>query len=388
MSPKETWRFDGIPVHPGKLLQRMLDHKGWTQDELASITGKARQTIGLLVAGKSGVTPDMAIALAAAFSETHPTDWMKWDAAYRLSVSEAKPEEIQKMARLYEIAPVKDMAKRGWISESKSVDQLEIELKAFFGTDLLTEEPTFTVATRRARPLSILNAAEMAWCFRARQLACALHPTGPFKQERLNVVQEKLRSLAAYPKEARHITKLLADFGIRFVVVEPLPNAKIDGAAFWLDEQSPVIAVSVRYDRNDAFWFTVMHEFVHIKNGDALSVDTDLVGGEDTKNGPSAMTPIEDEQEGRANHEAANALVPSTELDSFIRRVGPLYSKVRIVQFAHRIKIHPGIIVGQLQHRGEIAFRTNREMLAKIREAVTETALTDGWGKAISPGIL
>ena len=84
-------------------------------------------------------------------------------------------------------------------------------------------------------------------------------------------LQFALRELAAYPKEARHLPALFAEFGIRFVVVEALPGAKIDGAAFWLNETSPVIAVSVRFDRVDNFWFTVMHEFTHVRYGDAWS---------------------------------------------------------------------------------------------------------------------
>ena len=75
-------------------------------------------------------------------------------------------------------------------------------------------------------------------------------------------------------------------------------------------------------------------------------------------------------------------------MDSFIRRVGPLYSKQRIVQFAHRVKIHPGIIVGQLQNRDEIGYSANREMLTKVREVVAQTALTDGWGRTINASFL
>jgi HTH-type transcriptional regulator/antitoxin HigA len=110
-------------------------------------------------------------------------------------------------------------------------------------------------------------------------------------------------------------------------------------------------------------------------------VDSDILGDD-------APVLVEDESERRANDQAAAALIPRSEIESFIRRVGPLYSKTRIVQFAHRIKIHPGIIVGQLQHRKEIGYSANREMLVKIRETVVETALTDGWGRTITPGIL
>ena len=77
-------------------------------------------------------------------------------------------------------------------------------------------------------------------------------------------------------------------------------------------------------------------------------------------------------------------LIPPAELDSFIRRVGPLYAKARIVQFANRIKIHPAIVVGQLQHRGEIGYHANREMLSKVKHYVLPTAITDGWGTTLN----
>jgi HTH-type transcriptional regulator/antitoxin HigA len=58
----------------------------------------------------------------------------------------------------------------------------------------------------------------------------------------------------------------------------------------------------------------------------------------------------------------------------------PLYSKHRIQDFAARVKVHPGIVVGQLQHRGEISFAHSREMLTKVRHIITASTLTDGWG--------
>jgi HTH-type transcriptional regulator/antitoxin HigA len=329
----------------------------------------------------------MAVALSAAFPDTTAFDWMKWESAHRLANIEQPPMSAEKMARtalLYSLAPIQEMQKRGWLDDDDGRRDLENQLKTFFAVDTLDGDFPISVALRRAKPLANLNPVERAWCFRARQLGRALKVGGAFSTNRLDMLEQKLRRLAAYPKEAAHVAEVLDEYGIKFVVIEPLQSAKIDGAALWLDENSPIIAVSVRYDRIDAFWFTLMHEFSHVRNGDA-SVDTDLVG--DGTRG-AAMTLIEDEQERRANEEAASALIPADELDSFIRRVGPLYSKVRIAQFAHRMKVHPGIIVGQLQHRGEISFRTNREMLAKIRGSVLATALTDGWGRTIHANLL
>jgi HTH-type transcriptional regulator/antitoxin HigA len=149
----------------------------------------------------------------------------------------------------------------------------------------------------------------------------------------------------------------------------------------WLDEYSPVIAVSLRYDRIDAFWFTLMHELSHVINRDA-SLDCDL--NCNLLGDGQIISETKEEIERRADNEASSSLISADVLESFILRVGPLYSKTRIIQFAHRIGIHPGIIVGQLQHRGEIRYSANREMLVKIREIVSATSLTDGWGHTLA----
>jgi hypothetical protein len=46
--------------------------------------------------------------------------------------------------------------------------------------------------------------------------------------------------------------------------------------------------------------------------------------------------------------------------------------------------MHPSVIVGQLQNRGEIGWDSHRELLTKIRDNVTDTALTDGWGNVVA----
>jgi HTH-type transcriptional regulator/antitoxin HigA len=87
--------------------------------------------------------------------------------------------------------------------------------------------------------------------------------------------------------------------------------------------------------------------------------------------------------ERRADEEATATIIPQETLRSFIIRVKPLYSKTRIVQFANRLHIHPGIVTGQLQHLGEITYATNREFLVKVRDLLVDVALTDGWGKSL-----
>ena len=168
-------------------------------------------------------------------------------------------------------------------------------------------------------------------------------------------------------RRSQEFPTVMRDHGIRFVVVEHLSGSRVDGAAFWLDERSPGIAVSLRLDRIDNFWFTLMHECSHIEHHDALSVDVEM--------GQEEVQPlVKEDAEKRADEEAAAVLVSPDELDSFIRRLGPIYAEPNIIQFAHRIKMHPAVIVGQLQHRSEIGFGSHRNLQPKIRAHVVSTA--------------
>jgi HTH-type transcriptional regulator/antitoxin HigA len=272
------------------------------------------------------------------------------------------------------LAPIREMQKRGWIKPTEDIGELESEITRFYGKNPIKEEIVLTVAPRRTVIQTNLSPAEKAWCHRAHQLAQFL-PVKEFSHVGLEQLEIRLRELAAFPKLTRHISKVLGEYGIRFVVIEPIAGSQIDGATLWI-ETSPVIAMSIRHDRIDGFWFTLMHELVHVMNGDA-SVDVDMIDG---VNGITVRL-VEDEAEEFANQQAANALVPKLELESFIRRVGPLYPRERVVQFSNKVKIHPGIVVGQLQRRKEIGYHALRPFLVKVRDIVTSTSLTDGWNQ-------
>lgn len=370
---------------PGEALRFLLEDRGWTQEEFAFIAGVSRQTIAQIIANKSGITPEMALSFEAAFG--YPASrWLGLDAKYRLSQVRKDSADVGQRAKVYSVAPVREMQKRGWIKDTRVISDIDTDLKRFFGTNDLDAIPPISVATKRSNATDgSLTPTQRAWCFRARELASALQ-VPPFRAEDTETrkLRMKLRELAAYTKEARHVPRLMAEHGIRFVIVEPLPGAKIDGATFWLDTTSPVIAVSVRFDRIDNFWFTVMHECSHVFHGDAFSLDIDIEGDEQVSKPDPQMAACEQ----RANIEAAGYLIARSDIESFIGRVAPLFSKERIVQFAHAVQIHPGIIVGQLQHRGELHPGSNRDLVSKVRDVITETALTDGWGRFISQASL
>jgi len=360
----------------------MLEERGWTHNELALITGRTRQTISSIIAGRTGVTPDTAKVLGAAFGNS-AEEWLRLGAQYELAIAQADTESVSRMARCFNAAPVREMWKRGWVRETTDPKELESELATFFGQSL-NEPIEFPVAARNGVAHSALNVADRAWCFRARQLARAV-PVPPYSESSISAVEKKLRRFAAFAQEARKLALVLAEHGIRLVVVELIPGSQMDGAAFWLDEQSPVIALSLRHDRIDSFWFTLMHEWFHIRNRDSYSFDTNLLvaGG-----GGIAVSTAVSEAERIANVSAADFLVPCEEIESFVRRLAPIFSRERIIQFANKVRIHPGIIVGQLQHRGALGYAAHREFLVKIRDFAKESAFTDGFGDSIHPDIL
>lgn len=364
---------------PGEYIREELVERGWTQMDLAEILGRPPQVVNEIVAGKRSITPETARGLGDAFG-TSAQVWMNLEASYQLARVSAKDDTVSKRAALYGKAPIKEMQRRGWIETTSNAEILETQVLAFFEISTLDQPIQFHHAARKSRDGS-LTSAQLAWLYRARQLARALKVQGKFSAASFNSAVSQLAKLKRDVEEARHIPRVLSEAGIRFLIVEPLPHTKIDGVCFWLDADSPVIALSVRYDRIDWFWHTLMHEIAHVKSKDGMespTLDTELVGVD--------AQPFEDkaEAEKAADLFAVNFLVSPAKLDKFIARVHPLYSKLKISAFANSNEVHPGIVVGQLQYRKKIAYAHSRDLLVKVRNIVISSALTDGWGSTVS----
>lgn len=360
---------------PGEFIRDELDARNWTQEDLKEILGRPLRTVNQIIAGKKAITPQTAQELAAAFGTTAEL-WLNLENAYRLALDRQEQTAVAKRARLFELAPVNDMIKRRWIQEARTADEMESAVLKFLEIGSLDETPSLEHAARKATPYTDVTPAQLAWCLRAKHLAQTLRVCA-FDRNTASEALPELQALTVSESLVHKVPAVLANIGIRFVVVEHLPRSRIDGATLWLDDESPVIAVSMRYDRIDGFWHTLAHELSHVLHGDR-SVDVDLVG---TQRVDEVDKP---DIERRADEEASNFLIPEATLESFIVRHKPRFSKAKIIQFANRHQIHPGIVVGQLQFRKAILYSHSREMLAPVRDNLTSTALTDGWGHFIS----
>lgn len=358
---------------PGDLIREELEARGWTQADLAEILGRPSRVVSEILSGRKAITPETAHGLGEAFG-VGAQFWLNMESSYRLHVYRSKnaaTSTVVRKAALYEKAPMKDMLKRGWLAPSENIDVLEKQLDAFFA------EPVLGAAARKSTPYDETTTAQRAWLHRAKHLAATIDAR-KYSEHRLLSGLDKLKALMVEPEEVRHVPRFLGELGVRFLVIEHLSHTKIDGACIWL-KSSPVVVLSMRYDRIDSFWFTLAHELGHVINKDPFSLDIDLTAEEGGEGKP--------EQEAKADRFAAELLVPQEELDDFVARVEPLYSKKKIEGFASRIGVHPGIVVGQLHNRKKISYSHSRDMLVKVRGLLLESSLCDGWGH-VAPNML
>lgn len=363
---------------PGDFLKEELEARDWSQTEFAEIVGRPVRLINEIIAGKRSITPETAIQFAASLG-TSAEFWMNLESQYQLSKVRENNDAIQRKAKLYERFPVREMVKRGWIDTSDDIGLLEHQFAKFYCLALPDDEPCLAHAARKTSYERVSN-LQWAWLFRVKKIAES-YVAPKYNRDSLLKALPHLRSLVVAPEELRHVASILIECGVRFVVVEALPGSKIDGACLWLSESQPVIAMSIRLDRIDNFWFVLRHEIEHLlqEHGKDLRVmvDEDISESED----PSLLA-----EEKAANEAAAQFAVSDAELHGYMLRANPYYfAEDRVLGFAGRLKVHPGIVVGRLQKRLEKAGHTNpykflRGHLVKVRHIVANTAPTDGWG--------
>ena len=330
----------------------------------------------MIISGKRGISPEMAKGLADAFDV--PAEFFaNLQSTYDLAKARNPDPGVSRRARLQDRYPVREMIKRGWLQDTDAT-LLEIQMTRFFKCRNPGRNSPYAHAAYKAKHKDTTTPVQLAWLFRVRQIAESI-AAKKYSEKALRAALIRFRQLPFEPEEIRHVPRILMECGVRFVLVEPLPSSKIDGVCFWLDDHSPVIGMSTRYDRIDNFWFVFPHEIEHVlqKHGRIREIiDVELEGER-----ASESTEVS-EEERIANRAAANFCVPESELTSFISRKQPFVSERDIVGFSHRLQIHPGIAVGRYQYRtGKYNFL--RKYQVKIRQFLMTGAIVDGWGHVV-----
>ena len=357
---------------PGEFLKEELAARNWNQTELAEIIGRPVKMVNELILGKRAITPETAIQLGDALG-TGAEFWMNLESQYQLSKVTRQDDAVTRKAKLYEKFPVREMIKRGWIGAADSIEVLEHQFLSYFSLNSMND-PLCVLAHAAKKSSKQVTALQLAWLIAARRLALTVMAPR-YQPTVLRAALPRFHALLSAPEEARHVVRLLHECGVRFVIVEALPSSKIDGACLWLEGGQPAIAMSIRLDRIDNFWFVLRHEIEHVlcEHGkqETMIFDEDLSDDRSTD---------QEEEERIANDAASVFPFSRAEFDGYIARVQPYcFSEQKVLNFAARLGVHPGIVVGKLQRQfGE--YKYLRSHLAKTRHIVIQSAPHDGWG--------
>jgi HTH-type transcriptional regulator/antitoxin HigA len=364
---------------PGQLLQFLLEQRSWSNRILSVVLEVGETGISKLLSDKKPITPELAISLEEVFgvsAETFISLQTEYDLAKARIVSRPNPKRAAR-AKLFSGLPVSEMVKRAWlnVSDIKDVSSVEKELATFFKANSVDDIKTLSYSAKKTGVVGEITDVQLAWLYRVRQIASEL-VVGKYSVLSIQECIKKLSLLLNSAEEIRKVPRILAEAGIRFVIVESLPTAKIDGVCFWLNEKSPVIGMSLRYDRIDNFWFVLRHELEHViqKHGIIKAVfDSELEG---ERAGVGNNIP---EEERIANQAAVDFCVPQKLMKSFVTSKSPFFADEDIVAFSKIAKVHPGLIAGQLRFiTGKYNLFTNH--LVGIRKIISGNAAIDGWG--------
>lgn len=368
--------------YPGQLIQHLLEQNGWTKRVLSTVLGVDESTVNKLISGTKRMDANTALSLSEIFS-VDANIFMRLQNTYDLALATIKRQSdkgLEKKARVFSSFPIQEMIKRGWINVDgiKDIDAITNELKRFFQVDSLDEVSHMSYAAKKTDKDKSASGIQLAWMQRVKSLAHSMVvPTFS-----IATCKKLIKDLEEYRVSApalRSIADMIMRAGIRFVIVESLKGSKIDGVCLWLDENKPVIGMSLRFDRIDNFWFVLRHELEHVLRGHGKkspAIDMGLM----TSSEESSLSNVE---ESLANKAALEFCVPQDKLENFIERKYPYFYSRDIIGFARTINVHPGLVAGQLRHKLN-AYNRFGDHIVKIRSIVTRGALVDGWGDVLA----
>lgn len=314
--------------HPSPLeaIEFRMEQENLAPRDLIPLLG-SRSKVSEVLSGKRSLTMAMIRALHDGLGI--PAEVLIQESA----VDESEGEMNEDWSKY----PIKEMARRGWINQSIA------SVKAFF--DQLPAPARAVVLFRKSE--SVRSARSMdayalaAWTTRILSRSTESTDIPPYRTGTVNLdFMRSLAKLSRDEKGPRAAQDFLRSVGISVIIEPHLPYTYLDGAAVLGAIDRPVIGLSLRYDRLDNFWFTLMHEVAHV----ALHSDLGFVEFIDDLDVKSDGDPKEEE----ADLLADEALVPAADW-----RRSPA-SRLRSPQaaefLAQQLGIHPAIVAGKMRH--------------------------------------
>jgi HTH-type transcriptional regulator/antitoxin HigA len=239
--------------------------------------------------------------------------------------------------------PFKEMFKKKWFEGftgtlNEAMQQADVLLFKLFDRAGIANKQVLSLNKKKVRTGGQYNQLALdAW--HAHVIVKAKKQTvSEFDKETItDAWLKELASLSVKDNGPLQAAEYLMNSGIRFVIEPQIEGTYLDGAAILWENKYPVVALTLRNDRLDNFWFVLFHEIAHIKlhlNEDLEAVFDDLDLNSDG---------IENE----ADSFALNALISNDVWKKSLVRFSP--SKEAIVNQAQKLNIHPALIAGRIR---------------------------------------
>ena len=345
MSEKTKYRSP-IAIPPGESLDEILTDRGMTQADLAKRTNLTPKHINEVIAGKAAISPDMALRLETVLG-IPASFWNNLEANYqeaqaRLNDAAAIEEETALLAE-YNYS---EMSKFGWVPAVRQNEAKVIEVRKFFGVASLHLVPELQRAAFRKASFRAASPFALAAWLRQGEREAAQIETKPFNRAKL---KQKIPDLRRMCMEGHHpqrslLSEWLAECGVAVVYVPQLAKTYVTGATRWLTPDKVMVEMSFRGKWADIFWFSFFHELGHVLL--LHSKKETFIGLEEKYRVDSS------EEEQQADRFSRSELIPDRAFREFQKKA--CFSLDTIRQFAAQIGIHPGVVVGRLEHEGDL----------------------------------
>lgn len=338
-----------IATPPGATIKEQLDDRGMSQKEFATRMDMSEKHISRLINGEVQLTPDVAMRLEMVLGlPAH--FWNNLEDIYREKLVKIQVEnEMDADIETVKKIPYHEMAKNGWVENTRKNTERVINLRKFFEVvqlGLLDKPILQGIAYRRLGEGEKSDYALLAWAQKAKLEARNID-TAPINIDKLKSYIPEIRKMTYINPSifCEKICDMLASCGIALVFLPHIGGSFLHGATFF-DGAKIVIGMTVRGKDADRFWFSLFHEFGHIVLGH--------IGKPDGTN-------VDDEN--YADEFARNSLIPKKDFDCFVE--AQCFDKASIIRFAKEIDIDPGIVVGRLQKEMYIPFSYYKDLKTK-----------------------
>jgi len=347
--------FSDLAVPPGELLAEELEARGMTQRELADRTGRPGQKISEIINGKKSITYDTALELEKVLGiPAH--FWVNLEASYQLSKARLREKsQLEEQEAWLEFFPVRELRARDYIPRTRDKRETVAALLRFFGVasfPALRQRQEAFIQYPITPKSKVSEGALWAWlrvgAIQARQIETAPYNHGRF----LNALSD-IRCLTTERAQVffPRMIELCASAGVAFVVVKQFPKSGANGVVRWLSTDKAMIQLSTKRGWTDIFWFTFFHETKHVLDRQKKRAFVNGINDD-----PDA--------EAAADRFAEDLLIPPDEWAAFVESEAWSHPGVR--DFAHRVGIHPGIVVGRLQHKGLVGYASLNDLRRKF----------------------